>query len=181
MTASFSSNTAGAVDYYLKVEGVKGESKDAEKKEWIQVQGWRWLQENAARLGVGNGGGGGKVDPKEFQFLMLASKASPVLSELCSSGKHIDKIQLECRKSGDGQKKYMLITFSDCLISSYSFAGNMVPVKGEALIDAVLPTEIVGMRFSKYQIEYFEQALDGKMGAPVTGGWDFVGNKKYPA
>jgi hypothetical protein len=45
-----------AVDYFLKIDGIDGESADSKHKDEIDVDSWSW---GASQTGVGAGGGGG--------------------------------------------------------------------------------------------------------------------------
>ena len=93
-------STKALVDYFLKIEGVDGESPDQTYPGWIQLQAWQWAEENAGRWGFGSGGGSGKVEMKDFEFRMVSNKASPKLFLMCATGEHIPQAKLVCRKSG---------------------------------------------------------------------------------
>lgn len=79
-------STKALVDYFLKIEGVDGESPDQTYPGWIQLQAWQWAEENAGRWGFGSGGGSGKVEMKDFEFRMVSNKASPKLFLMCATG-----------------------------------------------------------------------------------------------
>lgn len=121
---------AALVDYFLHIEGVDGESPDQQYNGWIQVQAWQWAEENAGRWGLGGGGGSGKVEMKDFEFRMVSNKASPKLFLMCAIGEHIPQAKLVCRKSGQGQQDFLIVTFSNCLVSSFKTVGNMPLGKG---------------------------------------------------
>ena len=46
-----------AVDYFIKFDGIKGESADVKHKDEIDVESWTWGETNTG--GAGSGGGGG--------------------------------------------------------------------------------------------------------------------------
>ena len=48
-----------AVAMYLKIEGVSGESKDAQHKEWTDIQSFSWGATQPGSMSVGGGGGTG--------------------------------------------------------------------------------------------------------------------------
>ena len=58
-----------AVDYFLKFDGIDGESADAKHKDEIDVESWSWGKTTPARLG-GWRGGAGKVSMQDFHFVM---------------------------------------------------------------------------------------------------------------
>src|SRR5512140_2425488 len=96
-----------SVDYFLKIEGIEGESEDSEHKGWIDVLSWSWGETQTGTMAYGGGGGGGKVSMQDFHFVMRVCKASPKLLEACASGQHYGSATLEARKAGGGQKKFL--------------------------------------------------------------------------
>lgn len=167
------------VDYFLKIEGVEGESPDQHYPGWIQLDAWQWAEENAGRWGNGSGGGTGKVEMKDFEFRMLNNKASPKLFLMCAMGEHIPQAKLVCRKSGQGQKDFLIVTFSNCLVSSYKTVGNM-PIDPMNIqeVDTALPTDLIKLNFARIEIEYKEQNNDGSMGAVIKSGYDLKLNAR---
>nr|AAT90805.1 conserved hypothetical protein [uncultured proteobacterium QS1] len=167
------------VDYFLKIEGVDGESPDQTYPKWIQLQAWQWSEENAGRWGFGSGGGAGKVEMKDFEFRMVSNKASPKLFLMCATGEHIASAQLVCRKSGQGQQDFLKVIFSNCLVSSFKTVGNMPldAVYGAGL-DTVMPTDVIKLNFGRIEVEYKEQNNDGSMGAVIKTGYDLKLNAR---
>src|SRR5947209_902922 len=119
-----------AVDFFLKVDGIEGESTDAKHKNEIDVESWSWGEHQSGTHAGGGGGGAGKVSMDDFHFVMKVNKASPKLFLACADGDHIKKAVLTCRKAGKEQQEYLKITLSDLLVSSYHTGGsqgNVVP------------------------------------------------------
>lgn len=170
---------AALVDYFLKIDGVDGESPDQHYPGWIQLEAWQWSEENAGRWGMGSGGGAGKVEMKDFEFRMINNKSSPKIFLMCATGAHIDRAQLVCRKSGQGQQDFLKIVFSNCLVSSFKTVGNM-PIDPMYIhqVDTVLPTDLIRLNFAKIEIEYKEQNNDGSMGPSIQAGYDLKKNMK---
>jgi type VI secretion system secreted protein Hcp len=163
------------VDYFLKIDGVEGESPDAQYPGLIQLQSWQWAEENSGRWGFGSGGGAGKVEMKDFQFRMVSNKASPKLFLMCATGEHIPSARLICRKSGKGQQDFMIVTFSNGLVSSFRTLGNVpqpLVQQDTSTMDNVLPVDEISINFAKIEIEYREQRNDGSMGAVIKAGYD---------
>jgi type VI secretion system secreted protein Hcp len=158
-----------AIDYFLKIEGVSGESLDAKHKGEIDVESWSWGEANPTPPG-GGGGGAGKVQMQDFVFTSKFSKASPALILACASGKHFKSAVLTARKAGKGQQEFLTFSLSDVLVSSYQASG----AEGE-----VVPGEAVSLNFSKIQVEYKEQKPDGSLGASIKAGWDVKQNKQF--
>jgi type VI secretion system secreted protein Hcp len=160
-----------ALDFFLKVDGIPGESQDSKHKDEIDVVAWSWGETRPAPPGsAGGGGGAGKVQIQDFTFTAQTSKASPNLMLACASGKHVKSAVLTARKAGGKQAEFLTISLSDILVSSYQAGGS----EGE-----VIPTESVSLNFSKIQLEYRPQKADGSLGAPVKAGWDVKKNQKF--
>src|SRR5687767_15445760 len=120
-----------AVDYFLKIDGIDGESTDAKHKNEIDIESWSWGETNAGTHAGGGGGGAGKVAMQDFHFVMRVNKASPKLLLACAAGQHIKKATLLCRKAGGDQQEYLKMEFSDLLISNFQTGGSaagVVPV-----------------------------------------------------
>jgi type VI secretion system secreted protein Hcp len=159
-----------AIDYFLQITGVEGESTDAKHKGWLDVDSWSWGENQIPPHGSGTGGGAGKVSMQDLHFTTKVSKASPRLFLACASGEHFKDAKLVARKAGKGQQEFLTWTFSDLLVSSYQTGGS------EAA--DVLPIDSVSLNFSKIKIEYRAQKADGSLDAPISAGWDQKANSK---
>jgi type VI secretion system secreted protein Hcp len=159
-----------AVDYYLKVDGIDGESQDSKHKGEIDVESWSWGESQAGTHAGGGGGGAGKVQMQDFHFVMKINKASPKLMLACATGQHIKKAVLTCRKAGGKQEDFLKVTMSDLLVSSYQTGGS-----GHS---DIVPTDQISLNYSKIEIEYKEQKPDGSLGGTVKAGYDIKQNKQ---
>ena len=74
-----------AVDYFLKIDGIDGESQDAKHKNEIHIESWSFGATQGGTSGSGGGGGAGKVSMQDFHFVMGVNKASPKLMLACAS------------------------------------------------------------------------------------------------
>lgn len=157
------------VDYFLKIEGVEGESPDHKHKNEIQVESFSWGETNQATMAYGGGGGAGKVQFQDFHFLMKVCKASPKLFVKCATGEHIKKAELVARKAGKEQQEFLKVTFEDLVVSSYQTSGD-----GK---HDVIPMDSITLNFAKVEIEYKEQKADGSLGPPQKAGYDLKLNK----
>ena len=157
-------------DYFLRVDGIPGESADTKHKGEIEVLSWSWGETNEAPpRGPGGGVGAGKVEMSDLTVVTSFSKASPQLLLACASGKHFKSAVLAGRKAGKGQADYLTFSLSDVLVSSYQVAGSA---------DVNVPTDSVSLSFGKIQVEYKEQKADGSLGDAVKVGWDRKANKQ---
>ncbi len=159
-----------AVDYFLKIEGIEGESQDHKHKGEIELLSWSWGASQSGSHSSGGGGGAGKVVMQDFHFVMKCSKASPKLMLACATGEHIKKATIVARKAGTEQQEFLKYTLSDVLVSSYQTGGSGA---GD-----VIPTDQISFNFAKVEIEYKEQKADGTLGGTVKAGYDIKQNKK---
>lgn len=158
-----------AVDYFMKIEGIKGESADSKHKDEIDVLSWSWGQTQQGAHSAGGGGGAGKVVMQDLSFTKRVDKASAPLLLACASGQHIKSVDLVCRKAGKDQQEYLKVKLSDVLISSYQTGGS----QGE-----LVPIDQISLNFSKIEMEYKAQKADGTLDAPTKAGWDMKANVK---
>ena len=158
-----------AVDMFLKLDGVKGESKDHKHPDEIHIESFSWGLSQTGTGGAGGGGGAGKVSVHDISITKFVDKASPVLMLKCADGSHIKEGLITVRKAGENPVEYLKIKLTDVLISGVQDAGH----GGDQL------SENVTLNFSKFAVEYQEQGPDGKAaGGPVSMGWDVKANKK---
>ena len=160
-----------AVDYFIKFDGIKGESADVKHKDEIDVESWSWGETNAGGTGSGGGGGGaGKVAVQDFHFVMRLNRASPVLMKACATGQHIKTATLSARKAGKGQQEYLTFKFRDVLISSFQTTGTE---------EMPVPSDSVSFNFAKVEVEYKPEKSDGSLGAAVDFRYDLKTNKSF--
>lgn len=95
---ALSTPAAYCVDYFLKIDGIDGESNDPRRLSTIEVLSWSWGETNASSVGSGGGGGTGKVSMQEFHFTCRLDKSSPLLMRACAQGQHISRATLYIRK-----------------------------------------------------------------------------------
>ena len=89
-----------AVDMFLELEGIKGESKDAKHAGKMEVLAWSWGLSNTGTFQSGEGGGAGKANFQDISFTKYVDLATADLMFSCASGKHIKKGTLIMRKAG---------------------------------------------------------------------------------
>jgi type VI secretion system secreted protein Hcp len=158
------------VDYFLKIDGIEGESLDSKHAKEIELESWSFGATQGGTFQAGGGGGAGKVAMQDFHFVMKVNKATPKLFLACSSGEHIKSATLTCRKAGKEQQEFLKWTFSDILVSSYQTGGSG---SGD-----VVPLDQISLNFAKIEAEYKEQKADGTLGGSVKAGYDLKKQQK---
>jgi len=153
-----------AVDYFLKIKGIEGESKDSKHTNEIDVLSFSWGETQTGTHAGGGGGGAGKVSMQDFHFVMKTNKASPKLLLACANGEHIPEAIMVCRKAGKDQQDFMKLKFYDLLVSSYQTGGSST---GDEI-----PMDQISLNYAKIEYEYREQNADGTMQGPIKAGYD---------
>lgn len=158
-----------AVDMFLKLDGIKGESKDSKHKDEIHVESFSWGLNQTGAGHVGGGHGAGKVSVHDISLTKFMDKSSCDLMYHCASGKHIANGLITVRKAGEHPLEYLKIKLIDILISGVQEAGHG---------GGDLMTESVTLNFAKFQVDYQEQQANGT-GTPAGNmGWDVKANVK---
>jgi len=159
-----------AVDIFLKLDDVKGESQDSKHKDEIDVLSWDWGMSQAGTMHTGGGGGAGRANVQDLTLTKYVDKASPNLVMAACSGKHYKEAQLVVRKAGgDSPLEYVKITLKQVLVSSIKTGG-----KG----DEDRMKENIGFNFAEFKYEYFPQKSDGTGDAAVEAAWHIAENAK---
>ncbi|MDE2119116.1 MAG: type VI secretion system tube protein Hcp [Betaproteobacteria bacterium] len=159
-----------AQDIFLKLEGVNGESQDADHKDEIELLSWSWGMHQSGAMHSGSGGGAGKADVSDFEFHHRLDRASPNLMRMCLTGKHIAKACLTVRKSGGQALDYLKLTMEDVLVTRVepSMSGS----------DAAQGNERVCLSFARVTQEYKVQNAQGGSGGAVSAGYDLKRNQE---
>ncbi|HXV66199.1 MAG TPA: type VI secretion system tube protein TssD [Nitrosopumilaceae archaeon] len=156
----FSFNEASAaVDMFIKIKDIDGESKDKTHGNEIDVLSLKWssAMPSSSTLRVS----GAIVE--DFSFTKYIDKASPKLLESLASGKHIEEVKLTVRKAGGNPVEYLKYTLRDVMVTNYSTGGS----GGEDR-----PTESISLSYGKIEVEYTEINPDGTPGKVTVRGWD---------
>jgi type VI secretion system secreted protein Hcp len=114
-SALLAQNALAAVNYYLQIDGIKGESKDDQHKDSIEIQDFSFSVESPRD--ASSGMATGRRQHKAIVIRKVVDSASPLLMQACASGKHFPIAVLE-EVSSNGRKT--VITLRDILVSSAS-------------------------------------------------------------
>lgn len=162
------------IDYFLKIDGVDGESVDSRHPGEIRLVSFNWGEMNSGHAGHGGGHGGGaaagKVDPQDLQFTKRVDKASPKLFIACATGEHFKKAVLVARRAGGEQHEFLKLTMEDMTVSSYQLDASTA--------SDLVPMDQVALRFAKLEMSYKPQKPDGTLDAEIKQKFNFATNRK---
>lgn len=160
-----------AIDVYLQIDGIKGESTDDQHKEWVECDSVRWgiHQPRSATASTAGGHTAERAELSEISFQKIADLASPILMQHCAMGKTIPKARFEfMRADGQGTPiKYFEIELENVLI------GGIEP----SIEPGTILAEHVSLKFSKVKWKYTQQKIGGGAGGSTIGGWDLATNR----
>jgi type VI secretion system secreted protein Hcp len=160
-----------AVDAYLQIDGIKGESNDSNHVGWIEITSASWgvKQPKSATASTAGGHTAERCEQKSISLSKLADLASPILMQTCSAGRTIPKVRLEfMRADSDGKPiKYYEVELDNVIIGSI----DQVMHGGTGLHDSFT------LKFSKVRWKYTQQKISGGAGGNTSGGWDLSTNR----
>jgi type VI secretion system secreted protein Hcp len=160
-----------AVDLYLQLDGIKGESTDAQHKDWIECERASWLvtQPKSASSSSGGGHTAERCVHSGIDLRKGTDLSTPILLQYCAMGKTIALAKLELfRADGGGNRiKYLEVELTNVLVA------NVAPEihEGELLF------EHLTLAYSKVRWQYTQQQVGGGAKGNTAGGWDLATNR----
>jgi type VI secretion system secreted protein Hcp len=145
-----------AVDYFLKLDGIQGESQDEKHKNEIQVLSWSWGASNASTVSATGGSGAGKVDLSDFSMMLNFDKSTPKFFKSITLGAHIATGTLTATKAGADGKPYLKLDFEELFITGLQMSASS-------------ETPAVSLSFSYNQIKMDYSMQDEKGNVASTG------------
>jgi type VI secretion system secreted protein Hcp len=149
-------------DMFLDLDGIAGESTDAQHLNDIDVKSFSFGVKNDTSAGSGGGGGAGKPTFSSVTFSKVYDKSSPQLFQLTATGQHVKSAVFSFRRSGPNGDGFLTYKLTDVTVVDYEQGGDKEPPL----------LERVSLNFAKVEISYTPIAG----GAPVTAGWDLKAN-----
>lgn len=160
-----------AVEIFLKLDGIDGESVKKGAEDWIELFSFSNGASNPSSVAFGTGSGAGKVDLSSLSLQKQLDKSSPKLFLNCCAGTHIAKGQMVVREAtgGDTTQTYFQYDMTEVFIDSISWGGSAGGGK---------PSESVSVSAKSLQITYLPQDSTGQVGNKIVVGWDVSKNQK---
>jgi type VI secretion system secreted protein Hcp len=160
-----------AVDMFLELDGIKGETGDKvyKSKGGMDILAWSWGIHNQGTFHTGSGGGTSKASFADVSITKYVDLASPNLMLYCANGKHVAKGTITVRKAGENPIEYLKIKLSKILVSNYQTGGSGSDDR---------TTENISLNFAQIQIEYAQQDDTGSKSGTNDFGWNITENTK---
>jgi type VI secretion system secreted protein Hcp len=155
-------------DFFLKIEGVTGESQDKDHSDEIHLSSFSFGVTNSATGGSNLGSGAGRSNVQDLHCTKHTDKASAMLFIGCCTGKHFTKATLTVRRAGEDPVDYLQYEMTETFITSWSQSGH----EGGGLAQ-----ESFSLNFSKIKFSYWPQKAEGGKGEIQTKTYDVKANK----
>jgi type VI protein secretion system component Hcp len=118
--------------YFLKIEGIPGESVDPDHLDELELQSFSWAERAPP-----------PDAPWEVSFTAHVSSASPLLFIACARGQRIDYAVLTLRDQAGGAERVQRWRFSDLVVSEYRVQGGEAGPTDHVAVRAVKVEEVV--------------------------------------
>lgn len=160
-----------AMDCFLKIEGVNGESTREGFEKWIEIDNFSWGASNPTTIGPGTtGAAGGRVSLHGFSFMKRSDSASAEIFSHCCHGKHFPKAKVTMLKATGDKKplEFLVYEFEEVFVDAVSWGAS----RGDNE-----PQENVTFAFGKITVNYMPQTKTGAPGSPIRTSWDVTSGK----
>lgn len=160
-----------AVDMFLKVEGIDGESSDDAHAQWIELLSYSHGVSQPVSGASGTGGRtAGRADFQDFTVTKTLDASTPDLNLHCANGKHIPKIEIELCLATEDKHVFMKYEMEDVIVSSISPGGSSD--------GGGKPLETVSFAYGTFKWEYTPIDSKGAPGAATDRTWLLKENKQ---
>jgi len=154
-----------ATDFLMTIDGIRGESKDAAIPNSIIVKTWSYGANSPTDFATKQATG--QVQLSDLTFTKALDKSSPALLEMLGKNKVAKTVEFVCRKSGQGQKPFFVVTLKNARVRAVTT--KVTPESDE-------PVETVSLSYQKITWSYKTQDDKGGMSGPVEYEHDVARN-----
>lgn len=145
--------------YFLKFDGVKGESTDKDHKDWIAFDSFSW----GVHAIPGSGHDPSSIEFDDFSWTQHIDASTPLLFGLLANGKNIPEAIAELvAPIGGTSRTYFRMTFNDVLLSSMSLTGGAPSV----------PSLLGAFSYGSIQFDYWSFDHHGGVARHETAKYD---------
>ncbi|HZP03613.1 MAG TPA: type VI secretion system tube protein Hcp [Terracidiphilus sp.] len=155
-----------ATDYFLKLEGIQGESQDDKHKDEIQILSWSWGASNVSSVSGTGGSGAGKVNLSDLSVMVNFDKSTPKFFKTVCAGTHVPSGTLTAIKAGADGKPYLKVDFKELFVTSLQISAS-----------SEVPTVSVSFSYNEIKIDYSTQNEQGNVTSTGAVTYNTKGNK----
>jgi type VI secretion system secreted protein Hcp len=155
-----------AVDYFLKLDAIDGESADDKHKSEIQIMSWSWGASQVSSVSGTGGSGAGKADLSDFSIMTFFDKSTPKLFKSICAGTHIKTGTMSAIKSGSDGKPYLKVDFKELYVTGLQISGS-----------SEVPTVSLSFSYNEIKIDYSTQNEQGNVTSTGAVTYDTKANK----
>jgi type VI secretion system secreted protein Hcp len=155
-----------AVDFYLKLDGIDGESVATGYEKHIQLLSFSWGGSQTSSVAGTGGSGAGKADLSDLSIMKHMDKATSPIFKALISGQHIKTGSLCATKAGGKGKPFLKLSFEELFITSQQISAS-----------SEVPSESVSFSYNKIKQEYWTQDEKGTLTATAAVTFELKLNK----
>jgi type VI secretion system secreted protein Hcp len=158
---------------YMKYDGIDGAVTSAGFDKWIELE--------SCQMGVNRNISSGAKGNREsstpsFSDISItkhqdAASTGLFTASLFGEGKKVDIAFTKTGLDGSTQQKYLEITLTNALISSFSTSGHGGDASGQ-------PMEMLSINFTKIEWKHTATDQNNKAAKPTVASWDLAAGKK---
>jgi len=141
-----------AVDYFLTLDGIQGESEDNDHKNDIQILSWSWGGSQTSSVAGTGGSGAGKVSLSDFSIMAYFDKSTPKFFKSICAGTHIKTGTMNAIKAGSDGKPYLKVDFKELFVTSLQISGS-----------SEVPSVSISFSYNEIKIDYSTQNEQGNV------------------
>jgi type VI secretion system secreted protein Hcp len=155
-----------AVDYFLKLDGIDGESSDSNHKNEIQIMSFSWGASQVTSVAGTGGSGAGKADLSDFSIMTYFDKATPKFFKSIGAGTHVKSGTMTANKAGGAGKPFLKIDFKELFVTSLQVSGS-----------SEIPSVSVSFSYNEIKIDYSVQNDQGNLASTGAVTYNVKENK----
>ena len=153
---------------FLKIDGIEGESVDANHKKWIEVKSFHWgvYQSKTAVSGTGKPVASKATFDNLNVTKYVDNSTTDIIKQCIIATPVIKEVILHLCIAGETHEPYLIFTMKNCVLASATFHGG-----GDAE-----PEETINVNYEDITIEY-KAYKDGKVTGSKTAHWNLKESK----
>lgn len=164
---TLSAPSLAAIDMFLVLDGIDGESQDSIYQNTIDVLAFSEGMTQSGSTHTGTGGSTGKVNIADISITKYLDASSVPIRQRIASGQTIQEGRIVVRTAGAVQREIFVIILKNILVTSVSLGGGGTE---DRLI------ENIKLNFAEVRWIYKLPDTSGTGGGTIEAGWNIVAN-----